>query len=359
MVSDFMQMIHGSVAALALLLLQFPSAVERVAEGLAVSRNAEGTPVDTTRYVVEQEGEVVWITLSTPGGNVVRTPAGTLVAIQVALDQHLPGAAPAESAAMWIKDGSLRVGFARSVPVLAVVLTTALMASAVALSVGLVRERRRSALLTVIARHQTSSREQERLRVAREIHDGPVQTINAAAHALAAFEAADGVRDRIRGAALDLRRIASGLRPPALDQFGLAIALSGLAEDIEHTHPDVRVNVHKQREDDELWRRLNPDASLALYRVAQEATQNAAVHGRSSSVDVSLVLDSDEVVLTVLDVGQGIRGGVPALEGLARGGHLGLVGMHERAQEIGGHLSVATSERGTSVTLRVRTAKVE
>jgi signal transduction histidine kinase len=205
--------------------------------------------------------------------------------------------------------------------------------------------------------------EQERRRLAHEIHDGISQRIvslffhlSAAADAIPADPAmaAEQVAraQELAAAALDEARSAiAGLRPPVLDDLGLAASLDSLA----HSFPtlDVRVEAAELR--------MAEHAETAVYRTAQEALQNVAKHADAQSVRLRLSRQRDRVVLEVADDGAGFDTaapgvGLPGGPGPAGSGPtgFGLAGMRERAELLGGQLDLAAAPgRGTTVRLTI------
>src|SRR4051812_11352557 len=202
------------------------------------------------------------------------------------------------------------------------------------------------------ARRALTAQEQERLRIARELHDEIGQTLTAIAlEAERAAEAGSGA-DRAswtRVAAWaqqsveDLRRIARRLRPEALDDLGLINAFIALCNrmsefggiPVKRVLPE-RLPAHA------------PEVDLVLYRVAQEALTNVMRHAEASSAEVVLSVAEDGLLLTVRDDGRGMP------EGAAEGIRNGLVGMRERAMLVGGALAMESSPgRGTVIRLTV------
>ncbi|MGH3263448.1 MAG: HAMP domain-containing sensor histidine kinase [Trebonia sp.] len=194
-----------------------------------------------------------------------------------------------------------------------------------------------------------AAQEQERLRIARELHDEIGQTLTAVAlraeHASARSDA-DGAELAALAAIVqqtlqDVRRISRELRPEALDELGLVNALIALCSRVTE-----QSGVHVQRRLEGAPSALPADLELAVYRIAQEALTNAIRHSGAAEIAVSLSRDGDELVLTVGDSGCGLP------EAVVEGG--GLRGMRERAMLIGGHLQIDSSHgAGTTVTLRV------
>jgi signal transduction histidine kinase len=187
--------------------------------------------------------------------------------------------------------------------------------------------------------------ENERRRLSGEIHDGISQRIvSLSFHLSAALDVLDGdghlvgthsAADQIRRAhglaeaALEETRYAiAGLRPPVLDDLGLAASLESLAKTVGG--PDVRVEADT--------RRLAEHVETAIYRVAQEALQNIAKHASARSVTVRLSVTEESVLLEVIDDGVGFD---PQRAGPREGpGGYGLTGMAERAELLGGQLTI-------------------
>ena len=197
-----------------------------------------------------------------------------------------------------------------------------------------------------------SEREEERRRIAAELHDEIGQTLTAIA--LQATRLADAAPDTdgVRAEALDLRDgvlstveevrvLARQLRPEALDTLGLVPALTNMVERLAG-QTGLRITRSLARE----LPPLTADEELVIYRVAQEAVTNAIRHARASSVSVSLAGSSGKVVLEVVDDGQGI--GDTAAAAAADGG-TGIRGMRERALLVGGRLAVAPAAGGGTV----------
>lgn len=191
--------------------------------------------------------------------------------------------------------------------------------------------------------------EDERKRVARELHDEVGQALTAVMLQLGrlARTVPDDLTDELqealeatRASLEDVRRIAKQLRPEALDDLGLAPALNALAVGFaERTGLRIRHRVQ------ESLPTLEDQAELVLFRVAQECLTNAARHAETSRVDLMLRQDGHSIMLSVRDYGRGIDSARPGS---------GIRGMRERALLVGGELSIdAAPGGGTTVTLRV------
>ena len=144
-----------------------------------------------------------------------------------------------------------------------------------------------------------------------------------------------------------VRTIMSDLRPPVLDDCGLAAALRWEGERVtEYYGPALVVRVTA----DESPPPRRPDQEIALFRIAQEAIMNAVKHAKAATIAVRLQAEADRLTLLVTDDGQGFTPGRPESEGSRQ--RLGLISMRERAMAIGGRLSI-DSKPGRGATIRV------
>jgi signal transduction histidine kinase len=214
-------------------------------------------------------------------------------------------------------------------------------------------ERRAASEMRALYRQVVSAREAERGHLSRELHDGLLQDLCAITRDLKALAAQpdagpSDLPDMVArsGTTVNaLRAICNDLRPPLL-QHDLAAALSGLVEalDARSSTPigcDISADALS----------LPDDVSLAIFRIAQEALQNAIRHADASEIAVRLTQYPDRLRLTVTDDGRGIAEGVDPTRFVADG-HFGLAGMRERAAMIGARLDVQTAvDYGTVVVL--------
>jgi two-component system sensor histidine kinase UhpB len=203
-----------------------------------------------------------------------------------------------------------------------------------------------------VAARALAAEEEERKRIARELHDDTAQSLAALMLRLRLVrgqedsDARNRMLDELRGEigeALErIRRFARGLRPPALDELGLVPALESHARTISEA-AGIVVRV----EAESVEGLLSPEAELALYRIAQEAVSNAVRHAAPSSVQVRIERTGTAVTLTVSDDGSGFD--VEATRTGDRPG-LGLFGMEERAAYLGGQVEIESRRgRGTRV----------
>ena len=134
-----------------------------------------------------------------------------------------------------------------------------------------------------------------------------------------------------------VRRFSQDLRPPVLDDLGLLPALEGMTDDLcKEDGIEARLEVVG------VQRRLPPETELALFRIAQEAQTNVKKHSRASMVVVTIEFTDTRIRITVSDNGEGFQ--VPTMLGsLAQSGKMGLIGMQERAQLLGGTLALQSA----------------
>lgn len=201
--------------------------------------------------------------------------------------------------------------------------------------------------------------ERERQRIAQDMHDGMNQLLIGAmlelksAHQRLADDKLSQAEDSLQTVQTILRRVESeikhviyDLRPPTLDALGLAPAVRRYAERFEdYSHIPCKVVIFGKPQ------RLRPSVEISVYRLLQEALQNVSSHAAATKVDVLVVFAPHKLKLTVLDDGCGFDWVQVAGDG---NGRLGLLGMRERAESLGGHVVVETAVgQGTRVELLV------
>ena len=208
--------------------------------------------------------------------------------------------------------------------------------------------------LAALSSRALDAQEEERRRIARELHDETAQELTALLVRIRL--AADGSREpatrerlaELRGTAarvLDgVRRLARELRPTILDDLGLVEAVRAHAHDLS-TRGLVRITVDATGCDD----RMDPTRELVLYRVIQEALSNAVKHAEARSIEVSLSRNGATIVATVSDNGRGFDPATVVVPS-PTGQGLGLLGMRERLTLVGGKLELdARPGSGTTV----------
>jgi len=213
--------------------------------------------------------------------------------------------------------------------------------------------RRKGRELERLSARLLSAQEEERRRIARQLHDelGQALTVAIMDLRLAEREAPEGLKERLRqGARLleeaiaDCRELSHGLRPPLLDELGLVEALRALAERFAEAE-----NLKIELETEELGR-LPPEVESLIYGAAQEALTNATKHAEASLIDIRLNRIGDQLRLEVTDDGRGFD----PQRALRAGRGLGLRGMQERAMLAGGRLQIESRPgAGTRVILEV------
>lgn len=233
--------------------------------------------------------------------------------------------------------------------------TQELQTANASLRAEIARRAEAEATRTDLLRRIASAQEQERLRIAREMHDELGQHIAALMWRLNALELAlTGSPHRpvvveaqqlAEAIGREAHVLAVQLRPTALDDLGLPGAVATFVQ-VWSERSGVRVETQFVNLDTE---RLPRDVELTLYRIVQEALTNVLKHAQASRVDLVVVRNAREVALTVEDNGRGFAG-----DDLASGNDgLGLLGMRERVAAIGGHIAVESAP-GAGTTLLVR-----
>jgi len=206
----------------------------------------------------------------------------------------------------------------------------------------------------------TRAQEEERKRIARELHDETVQSLSALSLDIQRLAKArrrlpeettrelDQIRQKVTNIADELSRLSHALRPNVLDHLGLVPALRLFTSDFSKKS---RVNAHLEVVGTE--RRLSPEIELGLYRIVQEATRNIRRHAEAKEVVIAVQFNDGRVAITITDNGKGFEI-PPRLDDFAAMGRLGLTGMQERAQLLDSEFAIH-SELGTGTTIKVET----
>ncbi|NNE35617.1 MAG: hypothetical protein HKN13_10280 [Rhodothermales bacterium] len=198
-----------------------------------------------------------------------------------------------------------------------------------------------------VRRRLAEREEAERVRIARELHDGPIQGLYHVNHLLEALTNRpelgriardfDAPREAVSQLAVDLRDVCNGLRPPTLVHFGLEASLEECAARARSLQPALRPSL-----------KFEGDASLlpertqhVVFRGVQEALNNVVQHAGAAHAVISVSIDTEGVSVRVEDDGSGFE--MPdRLVQLTRGGHWGMVGMMERAELVGGECTISS-----------------
>lgn len=196
----------------------------------------------------------------------------------------------------------------------------------------------------------TQAQEEERARLGRELHDETVQTLIALGHKAQMvqrnFERSSPqisqhiseLREMVAQAIDEVRRFSRALHPHYLEELGLVMALETLSHEVGAQF-SITGSPYPMKADKE----------LAVYRIAQEALNNARRHAAAKNIQVEIEFEGHQVTLHVCDDGIGFEP-PPQLNDLTRTGHFGLMGMRERSQLVDGRLNVISSPgKGTTV----------
>jgi signal transduction histidine kinase/DNA-binding response OmpR family regulator len=228
-------------------------------------------------------------------------------------------------------------------------------------------ESRQKALRIEVQHHLIQYQEKERLTIARDLHDGPLQDLIGIQYQVSRvinqlrskqraeednllpelIDSLDKIQLSLMGQIQEVRSFSSALRPPTLTAFGLEKAIRAHAEKFIQKHPEIFIFLDLEPD----GKRLGDKTRLAFYRIYQELLSNIVRHSRASEVMVSLKLNSDLASLKVSDNGCGFEIPEDWIE-IVRDGHLGLVGIRERAEAIGGRVDMKSNpETGTIITI--------
>lgn len=201
--------------------------------------------------------------------------------------------------------------------------------------------------LRELARSLLTAQGDERRRIARDLHDDVTQRLALLSIDIGKLAGAAGVSGESRAQlialqneanqiSLDVRRISHGLHPSVIEDFGLSTALEEFCDEFSKAQ-GVPVHFEGSFEDDG----LSAEAASSLFRIAQEAVQNAAKHAGASEVNVALSRNGQNLQLEVSDNGSGFA---PSESRLSRG--LGIVSMKERVRMVNGTLAIESHRGG-------------
>ncbi len=238
---------------------------------------------------------------------------------------------------------------------------TGLTVAAVDITEHLRREKKalQNQVRVELQRRLLEQREQERMTLARDLHDGPIQTLAATAMDLEMVRAAfddpvlqaelSRIDRHIKDAGKELRDVVSELRPSQLHAVGLSHSIELYAEEFQRKHPELKLSLHLAHDRD----RFSRYAALSLFRICQEALNNVVRHAAATTVSVHLSFSDDCAVLEIRDNGKGMES-LPDLMALTTAGHYGLAGMKERAEAVDGEFRLISAPgSGTAVIVSV------
>jgi signal transduction histidine kinase len=214
--------------------------------------------------------------------------------------------------------------------------------------------------LREFSRRLYQSQDEERRRIARELHDSTGQNLAVLEMNLSMVRAAISLRGRefdemlsqctslTRSISDELRTLSYLLHPPMLDECGLNTAIRSYVSGINQ-----RNGLHVEVEIPEDLRRLSEEAELAIFRIVQASLTNVHLHSGASEANVKIEENLDGFVIAISDEGQGIPEGVLDHTSRTRTVGIGITGMRERVKQLGGRLEIETSRKGTKVTATI------
>ncbi|HEX30049.1 TPA: PAS domain-containing sensor histidine kinase, partial [Candidatus Poribacteria bacterium] len=220
-------------------------------------------------------------------------------------------------------------------------------------------EKRLRENLRLYANQISKAHEEERKRIARELHDDTIQIMVAISRRLdnlisehsnmpeEMLKPLERVQRDIDESLIRIRRFVQDLRPPTLEYLGLLPALKELARQVQD-QSDIEVGLEVKGSE---WH-FSPEEELLIYRVVQEAMRNVWKHSEATKAEIRIEFGDEKATVTVSDNGKGfeIKGDSEFLEA----GKLGLMGMRERAHLLGGSLKIISQPNaGTEVILTI------
>jgi signal transduction histidine kinase len=217
-----------------------------------------------------------------------------------------------------------------------------------------------SSTLKTYAAHIVRAQEEERARIARELHDQTIQALALICRNVAsiierysplpdvAVKKLRQIQEMAEQAVKDVREFVIALRPSILDDLGVVTSIHRLLIDFAE-----RTGVEGQFKLEGQDNRLPRDAEIGIFRIAQEALRNAELHSKANKVMITIRLTANEVNLDIYDDGIGFRV-PPNLSSFSTRGRLGLLGMHERTETLGGNLEVRSNhQQGTRIIVSI------
>lgn len=213
--------------------------------------------------------------------------------------------------------------------------------------------------LEILSGARVQAQEDERRRIAREIHDGLGQMLTAIKFNLEILEdmitagkdereRIDDMKNLLDSVMKEAREISYNLMPSVLEDFGLAPALQLLSEQFSN-----RTNVKVQFQAHGINDRLDPNLEIGMYRIAQESLNNISKHAEATEVNLQIIRSSTGIRLVIEDNGKGLTAQPCLIRATGKGG-MGLPGMRERASSFGGAFTIdSTPNNGTLIAVEV------
>jgi signal transduction histidine kinase len=210
--------------------------------------------------------------------------------------------------------------------------------------------------LRELSRRLSQSQDDERRRIARELHDSTGQKLSVLAMNVAMAERQAEAQGQtpnelltqcstlIRNISEEIRTLSYLLHPPMLDECGLDSAIAWYVQGINR-----RNALHVEMQMPRRLHRLSEEAELAVFRIVQASLTNIHLHSGSGKATVRIKQDGKGCTVIVSDSGRGIPDGVLDRSSRTKGLGVGILGMRERVRQLGGRLEIETSENGTRV----------
>lgn len=224
------------------------------------------------------------------------------------------------------------------------------------------REQERQLYMAQIFKAQ----EDERRRIAQELHDGATQDLLAVANRAQSMTSCDEgettvemrrhaewIRDTLLHVSEDVRRLSLDLRPSVLDNLGLVPALRWLTDRL---YQDGKISAKLIINGAQ--RKLNPEIEVTIFRIVQEALSNVRCHSKATKTVITLTFAPESLKLTVRDNGKGF---LPSqrVDNLTAGGRVGLIGMQQRAKSLNGTFDISSQPgKGTLVSVEIKSQSV-
>lgn len=228
---------------------------------------------------------------------------------------------------------------------------------AIAMVENITAQKQSEADLAELQSRLMDSREIERLQIAQDLHDGPLQELTGVSfmvnslkdlpHTEEAMAILNDIQSTVTNIMGGIRTLTGELRPPSLVPYGLEKAIRSHVDQLHHKNPEIEVHLQLDNDGQTLPERVR----LALFRIYQQSIINVIRHAKAQHAYIRLQLLKTETLLEIQDDGQGFVVPKSWLE-LARKGHYGLAGIAERVQAVGGKL-VIQSNPGKGTLVRV------